>query len=223
MAILSFMPFGKNLTFTCSSLNFFFFISKATGVIWITVSRCGHFTVQRSQSNAFIQPACLAQAGLEQTHTLATTNQQWFNNVWQRTEAKLPLWAGGFLLQCFPKRGPSVPTVPIDHPSEHAAGAGADPQPHHGEGQPEDGGRAQVGGADSGRAGTGRFGRLTNASLPWVRLCSVDGVAVSSAAELETGRCYVAVGTERFKKLPYVELLLSKATERYRPTKRARA
>lgn len=38
---------------------------------------------------------------------------------------------------------------------------------------------------------------------------------MSSAAELETGRCYVAVGTERFKKLPYVELLLSKATERY--------
>lgn len=52
-------------------------------------------------------------------------------------------------------------------------------------------------------------------SRPWVRLCSVEGVTVSSAAELETGRCYVAVGTERFKKLPYVELLLSKATERY--------
>lgn len=47
----------------------------------------------------------------------------------------------------------------------------------------------------------------------------MDGVTVSSAAELETGRCYVAVGTERFKKLPYVELLLSKATERYCPTK----
>uniref|UniRef100_A0A8C5GIT6 Doublecortin domain-containing protein 2-like n=1 Tax=Gouania willdenowi TaxID=441366 RepID=A0A8C5GIT6_GOUWI len=47
------------------------------------------------------------------------------------------------------------------------------------------------------------------------RLCSMEGVAVSSAAELETGHCYVAVGTERFKKLPYVELLVSKATERY--------
>uniref|UniRef100_A0A3Q2P1I4 Doublecortin domain containing 2B n=1 Tax=Fundulus heteroclitus TaxID=8078 RepID=A0A3Q2P1I4_FUNHE len=47
------------------------------------------------------------------------------------------------------------------------------------------------------------------------RLCSLDGVSVSSAAELQTGRCYVAVGTERFKKLPYVELLVSKAAERY--------
>uniref|UniRef100_A0A3Q4IBH8 Doublecortin domain containing 2B n=1 Tax=Neolamprologus brichardi TaxID=32507 RepID=A0A3Q4IBH8_NEOBR len=46
------------------------------------------------------------------------------------------------------------------------------------------------------------------------RLCSLEGVAVSSAGELETGRCYVAVGTERFKKLPYVELLISKTTER---------
>lgn len=38
---------------------------------------------------------------------------------------------------------------------------------------------------------------------------------MSSAAELETGHFYVAVGTERFKKLPYVELLVSKAAERY--------
>uniref|UniRef100_A0A3Q3WF63 Doublecortin domain-containing protein n=1 Tax=Mola mola TaxID=94237 RepID=A0A3Q3WF63_MOLML len=47
------------------------------------------------------------------------------------------------------------------------------------------------------------------------RLCSLDGVPVSSAAELETGHCYVAVGTERFKKLSYVELLVSKAADRY--------
>uniref|UniRef100_A0A4W6F4F7 Doublecortin domain containing 2B n=1 Tax=Lates calcarifer TaxID=8187 RepID=A0A4W6F4F7_LATCA len=52
------------------------------------------------------------------------------------------------------------------------------------------------------------------------RLCSLEGVTVSSAGELETGRCYVAVGTERFKKLPYVELSVSKATERYYPGKR---
>ncbi|XP_042356857.1 doublecortin domain-containing protein 2B [Plectropomus leopardus] len=52
------------------------------------------------------------------------------------------------------------------------------------------------------------------------RLCSLDGATVASAAELETGHCYVAVGTERFKKLPYVELLVSKATERYYPGKR---
>lgn len=38
---------------------------------------------------------------------------------------------------------------------------------------------------------------------------------MSSAVELETGHSYVAVGTERFKKLPYVELLVSKAAERY--------
>ncbi|KAG7224156.1 hypothetical protein INR49_019891, partial [Caranx melampygus] len=52
------------------------------------------------------------------------------------------------------------------------------------------------------------------------RLCSLEGATVSSAGELETGRCYVAVGTERFKKLPYVELLVSKAAERYYPGKR---
>ncbi|XP_041828759.1 doublecortin domain-containing protein 2B [Melanotaenia boesemani] len=52
------------------------------------------------------------------------------------------------------------------------------------------------------------------------RLCSLEGVTVTLAGELETGSCYVAVGTERFKKLPYVELLVSKATERYYPGKR---
>uniref|UniRef100_A0A8C6TDJ5 Doublecortin domain containing 2B n=1 Tax=Neogobius melanostomus TaxID=47308 RepID=A0A8C6TDJ5_9GOBI len=47
------------------------------------------------------------------------------------------------------------------------------------------------------------------------RLCSLEGVPVASASELETGHSYVAVGTERFKKLPYLELLVSKAAERY--------
>ncbi|XP_026864068.2 doublecortin domain-containing protein 2B isoform X1 [Electrophorus electricus] len=44
------------------------------------------------------------------------------------------------------------------------------------------------------------------------RLCTLDGVTVMSAEELENGRHYVAVGMERFKKLPYVELLLNKMT-----------
>ncbi|XP_029972892.1 doublecortin domain-containing protein 2B isoform X2 [Salarias fasciatus] len=52
------------------------------------------------------------------------------------------------------------------------------------------------------------------------RLCSVGGQSVSSAADLQTGQCYVAVGTERFKKLPYVELLVSKTTQRYFPGRR---
>ncbi|XP_055087266.1 doublecortin domain-containing protein 2B [Periophthalmus magnuspinnatus] len=46
------------------------------------------------------------------------------------------------------------------------------------------------------------------------RLCSLEGVPLSSASELKTGHSYVAVGTERFKKLPYEELLVSKAAER---------
>ncbi|XP_074548167.1 doublecortin domain-containing protein 2B [Halichoeres trimaculatus] len=52
------------------------------------------------------------------------------------------------------------------------------------------------------------------------RLCTLEGLTVASAVELETGHCYVAVGTERFKKLPYVELFVSKATERYYQGKR---
>ncbi|XP_051773473.1 doublecortin domain-containing protein 2B isoform X3 [Ctenopharyngodon idella] len=44
------------------------------------------------------------------------------------------------------------------------------------------------------------------------RLCTLEGFTVTSTDELESGQCYVAVGTERFKKLPYVEILLNKAT-----------
>ncbi|TRY86824.1 hypothetical protein DNTS_020542 [Danionella cerebrum] len=43
------------------------------------------------------------------------------------------------------------------------------------------------------------------------RLCTLEGLTVTSAQELETGQSYVAVGCERFKKLPYTELLLNKA------------
>lgn len=42
-----------------------------------------------------------------------------------------------------------MPTVPIHHSSEHATGPGADPGSDHGEGQPTNRSRAQVG--DTGR------------------------------------------------------------------------
>ncbi|XP_016297740.1 doublecortin domain-containing protein 2B-like isoform X5 [Sinocyclocheilus anshuiensis] len=44
------------------------------------------------------------------------------------------------------------------------------------------------------------------------RLCTLEGFTVTSTEELESRQSYVAVGTERFKKLPYVEILLNKAT-----------
>ncbi|XP_016132416.1 doublecortin domain-containing protein 2B isoform X2 [Sinocyclocheilus grahami] len=45
-----------------------------------------------------------------------------------------------------------------------------------------------------------------------LRLCTLKGFTVTSTEELESRQSYVAVGTERFKKLPYVEILLNKAT-----------
>ncbi|XP_067098715.1 doublecortin domain-containing protein 2B [Osmerus mordax] len=49
------------------------------------------------------------------------------------------------------------------------------------------------------------------------RLCTLEGKTLTSADQLETGHYYVAVGTERFKKHPYVELQVPKASERHFP------
>ncbi|KPP57822.1 doublecortin domain-containing protein 2B-like, partial [Scleropages formosus] len=55
-----------------------------------------------------------------------------------------------------------------------------------------------------------RAGLLTGAVR---RLCTLEGRTVASVEQLRSGQYYVAVGTEKFKKLPYVELLISNATE----------
>lgn len=105
-------------------------------------------------------------------------------------------------------------TVPIHRSSEPAAGPGPDPRSGHREGQLANGSSAQVSDSEGQSRTNGKSAIQNKKTLCFIRLCTLEGMTVSSAAELETGRCYVAVGTERFKKLPY-ELLVSKATERY--------
>ncbi|XP_037700497.1 doublecortin domain-containing protein 2 [Choloepus didactylus] len=46
------------------------------------------------------------------------------------------------------------------------------------------------------------------------RLYTLEGKLVESGAELENGQFYVAVGRDKFKKLPYSELLFDKSTVR---------
>ncbi|XP_074981456.1 doublecortin domain-containing protein 2 isoform X3 [Caretta caretta] len=46
------------------------------------------------------------------------------------------------------------------------------------------------------------------------RLYTLDGKLVQSGSDLENGQFYVAVGRDRFKKLPYGDLLFSKSTIR---------
>lgn len=46
------------------------------------------------------------------------------------------------------------------------------------------------------------------------RLYTLDGKLVESGSELENGQFYVAVGRDKFKKLPYTELLFDKSTMR---------
>lgn len=106
--------------------------------------------------------------------------------------------------------------IPLHHSSQHAARLGADPESDLSEGQPTDWSGAQVSGTNTHTHSVWDTNREKSSKyLCLFRLCSLEGAAVSSAGELETGHCYVATGTERFKKLPYVELLVSKAAERY--------
>lgn len=46
------------------------------------------------------------------------------------------------------------------------------------------------------------------------RLYTLDGKLVQNGSDLENGQIYVAVGREKFKKLPYGDLLFSKSTIR---------
>ncbi|NXV74293.1 DCDC2 protein, partial [Atlantisia rogersi] len=54
-------------------------------------------------------------------------------------------------------------------------------------------------------------GKITLRSGAVHRLYTLDGKLVQNGADLENGQIYVAVGREKFKKLPYGDLLYSKS------------
>ncbi|XP_055562254.1 doublecortin domain-containing protein 2 isoform X1 [Falco cherrug] len=57
-------------------------------------------------------------------------------------------------------------------------------------------------------------GKVTLRSGAVHRLYTLDGKLVQNGSDLENGQIYVAVGREKFKKLPYGDLLFSKSTVR---------
>ncbi|NXP07005.1 DCDC2 protein, partial [Thinocorus orbignyianus] len=57
-------------------------------------------------------------------------------------------------------------------------------------------------------------GKVTLRSGAVHRLYTLDGKLVQNGSDLENGQIYVAVGREKFKKLPYSHLLFSKSTMR---------
>ncbi|XP_010129790.1 PREDICTED: doublecortin domain-containing protein 2, partial [Buceros rhinoceros silvestris] len=57
-------------------------------------------------------------------------------------------------------------------------------------------------------------GKVTLRSGAVHRLYTLDGKLIQNGSDLENGQIYVAVGREKFKKLPYGDLLFSKSTVR---------
>ncbi|XP_064017148.1 doublecortin domain-containing protein 2 [Pogoniulus pusillus] len=60
-------------------------------------------------------------------------------------------------------------------------------------------------------------GKVTLRSGAVHRLYTLDGKLLQNGSDLENGQIYVAVGREKFKKLPYGDLLFSKSTMRRPP------
>ncbi|CAJ0965989.1 unnamed protein product [Ranitomeya imitator] len=53
--------------------------------------------------------------------------------------------------------------------------------------------------------------------LCFFRLCTLDGVSISCGSELVSGEYYVAIGSEKYKCLPYEELLSPPGRNKNRP------